>query len=95
MGTVTNIFRVNFSVGEVIHHRLFHYRGVIVDVDKDFQGSVQWYAVVAKSRPPKRVVWRARRSSGLGEREFFDNRRCQTRKIAASRAMPQSPDART
>ena len=57
MGTVTNIFRVNFSVGEVIHHRLFHYRGVIVDVDKDFQGSAQWYAVVAKSRPPKNEPW--------------------------------------
>ena len=57
MGTVTNIFRVNFSVGEVIHHRLFDYRGVIVDVDKDFQGSDQWYAVVAKSRPPKNKPW--------------------------------------
>ena len=57
MGTVTNITRVKFSVGEPVHHRLFDYRGVIVDVDHNFQGSEEWYEVVAKSRPPKNRPW--------------------------------------
>ena len=57
MGTVTNIISVKFSVGDVIHHRLFDYRGVIVDVDQKFQGTEQWYQTVAKSRPPKNKPW--------------------------------------
>ncbi len=57
MGTVTNIIRVKFSVGELVHHRLFDYRGVIVDVDRDFQGTEEWYETVAKSRPPKNKPW--------------------------------------
>ncbi|OUS25115.1 DNA-binding protein [Thalassotalea sp. 42_200_T64] len=57
METVTNIFRVKFSVGDLVHHKLFDYRGVIVDVDKDFQGTEQWYETVAKSRPPKDKPW--------------------------------------
>jgi heat shock protein HspQ len=57
MGTVTNITNVNFSVGELVRHRLFDYRGVIVDVDKDFQATDEWYEAVAKSRPPKNKPW--------------------------------------
>ncbi len=57
MGTVTNITKVKFSVGELIHHRLFGYRGVIVDVDRNFQATEEWYEMVAKSRPPKNQPW--------------------------------------
>jgi heat shock protein HspQ len=57
MGTVTNIIRVKYSVGELVHHRLFDYRGVIVDVDQNFQATDQWYETVAKSRPPKNKPW--------------------------------------
>ncbi|NNJ92477.1 MAG: heat shock protein HspQ [Gammaproteobacteria bacterium] len=46
-----------FSIGELIHHRLFDYRGVIVDVDQEFSGSEEWYNSVAKSRPPKDQPW--------------------------------------
>jgi len=44
-------------VGELIHHRLFDYRGVIVDVDQNFQGTDEWYETVARSRPPKDKPW--------------------------------------
>ena len=57
MGTVTNITEVKFSVGGLIHHRLFDYRGVIVDVDQNFQGTDEWYQQVARSRPPKDKPW--------------------------------------
>ena len=46
-----------FHIGQLIHHRLFDYRGVIVDVDPVFQGSEQWYDEVARSRPPKDKPW--------------------------------------
>lgn len=46
-----------FHIGQLIHHRLFDYRGVIVDVDPAFQGSEEWYDQVARSRPPKDKPW--------------------------------------
>ena len=46
-----------FSIGQIIHHRLFDYRGVIIDVDPEFSGSDEWYDLVAKSRPPKNKPW--------------------------------------
>lgn len=49
--------RAKFSVGEVVEHRLFGYRGVVIDVDPDFQLSEDWYEQVARSRPPKDAPW--------------------------------------
>jgi heat shock protein HspQ len=46
-----------FNIGQLIHHRLFDYRGVIVDVDATFQGAEEWYEEMAKSRPPKDQPW--------------------------------------
>ena len=40
-----------FSVGDVVQHKLFDYRGVIVDVDTHFRGTEEWYEAVARSRP--------------------------------------------
>ncbi len=57
MGTVTNITRTRFAVGDLIRHRLFDYRGVIVDVDPRFQSTDEWYETVAKSNPPKDKPW--------------------------------------
>jgi len=47
----------SFAVGQVIEHQVFGYRGVIVDVDPDFQLSSEWYEEVARSRPPKNKPW--------------------------------------
>ncbi len=46
-----------FHIGQLIHHKLFDYRGVIVDVDPVFQGSEEWYEQMARSRPPKDKPW--------------------------------------
>jgi heat shock protein HspQ len=46
-----------FSVGELIQHRLFGYRVVVVDVDPTFQSTDEWYETVARSRPPKDRPW--------------------------------------
>ncbi len=46
-----------FRVGQLIHHKLFPYRGVIVDVDPEFSNSEEWYEMMAKSRPPKDRPW--------------------------------------
>jgi len=57
MGTVTNISKSKYSVGDLIQHQLFDYRGVVVDVDPTFQSTEEWYEAVARSRPPKDQPW--------------------------------------
>ncbi len=49
--------RARFRVGQLIHHKRFDYRGVIVDVDATFQGTEEWYETMATSRPPKDRPW--------------------------------------
>lgn len=46
-----------FSIGELVRHRLFNYRGVIVDVDHEFMLTEEWYEESARSRPPKDKPW--------------------------------------
>ena len=46
-----------FQVGQIIHHKLFDYVGVVYDIDPTFQGSDEWYEQVARSRPPKDNPW--------------------------------------
>ena len=46
-----------FNIGQLIVHRLFHYRGVIIDIDPSFQGTEEWYEQMARSKPPKDRPW--------------------------------------
>jgi heat shock protein HspQ len=57
MSGPTTSHEAKFRVGQVIHHKLFDYRGVIVDVDATFQGSEAWYDAMARSKPPKDRPW--------------------------------------
>ena len=49
--------RARYAPGDLIHHKLFGYRGVVVDVDPVFQLGDEWYEQVARSRPPKDEPW--------------------------------------
>lgn len=57
MVPLTDFDRAEFAVGDRVHHRLFDYRGVVVDVDPNFQGTDEWYDTVATSCPPKDKPW--------------------------------------
>ena len=46
-----------FHRGQLVHHKLFDYRGVIFNVDAVFSGGDEWYENVARSRPPKDEPW--------------------------------------
>ena len=37
-----------FSIGDVVKHRLFDFRGVIYDVDFEFNHSEEWYQSIPK-----------------------------------------------
>ncbi len=49
--------RARCRVGQLVKHKLFDYRRVIVDLDATFQGSDEWYETVARTRPPRDQPW--------------------------------------
>jgi len=51
------ISKARFSVGQVVYHKMFSYRGVVFDVDPVYMGTEEWYDQVALSRPPRDKPW--------------------------------------
>jgi heat shock protein HspQ len=46
--------QAKFTIGQVVKHRVFPFRGVIFDVDPVFSNSEEWYqAIPAEVRPSK------------------------------------------
>ena len=46
-----------FIVGQVIQHRIYNYRGVVVDVDNDFRGTDRDFAKVKIAPRSKDEPW--------------------------------------
>jgi len=46
-----------FSIGQLITHSLYGYRGVIIDADPCFTLSDSWYNKMATSKPAKDQPW--------------------------------------
>lgn len=43
-----------FPIGQAVRHRLFGFRGVVFDVDFEFNNTEEWYqAIPAEARPRK------------------------------------------
>ena len=43
-----------FGIGAIVKHRLYPFRGVVVDVDPEFDNTDEWYeAIPAELRPDK------------------------------------------
>lgn len=43
-----------FSIGQVVRHRIYPFRGVIFDVDPEFDNTEEWYqAIPEEVRPDK------------------------------------------
>ena len=43
-----------FSIGDVVKHKHFDFRGVIYDVDFEFSNSQEWYESIPKDVRPKK-----------------------------------------
>ncbi len=48
------IVHARFSVGDVVRHRLFEFRGVIFDVDPVFANSEEWYQAIPEEIRPRK-----------------------------------------
>lgn len=48
------IVTAKFSIGDIVRHRVFPFRGVIFDVDPQFDNTEEWYqAIPTELRPRK------------------------------------------
>lgn len=43
-----------FHIGQVVRHRLFPFRGVIFDVDPEFENTEEWYMAIPEGIRPRR-----------------------------------------
>ena len=43
-----------FSIGQVVRHRVFPFRGVIFDVDPEFANTEEWYQAIPKEVRPRK-----------------------------------------
>ena len=43
-----------FSIGDIVKHKHFDFRGVIYDVDFEFNNSEEWYESIPKKVRPKK-----------------------------------------
>lgn len=48
------IMHARFSIGDVVQHRLFGFRGVIFDVDPVFANTEEWYDAIPEDIRPDR-----------------------------------------
>jgi len=48
------ISEARFTIGDVVRHRLFAFRGVIFDIDPVFANSEEWYAAIPEDVRPSR-----------------------------------------
>ena len=48
------IAHARFSIGEVVRHRMFDFRGVIFDVDPVFANTDEWYDAIPEGVRPKK-----------------------------------------
>ena len=46
--------KAKFSIGDVVKHKHFDFRGVIYDVDFEFNNSEEWYQSIPKNVRPKK-----------------------------------------
>lgn len=51
---VANMKTAKFSIGQVVRHRVFPFRGVIFDVDPEFSNTEEWYEAIPAGVRPSR-----------------------------------------
>ena len=49
-----SIQKAKFSIGDIVKHKHFDFRGVIYDVDFEFNNSEEWYESIPKKVRPKK-----------------------------------------
>ena len=48
------VAHARFSIGDVVRHRMFDFRGVIFDIDPVFANSEEWYQAIPEDIRPRK-----------------------------------------
>ena len=51
---MTTTKAAKFTIGQVVRHRLFPFRGVIFDIDPEFSNTEQWYQSIPVDVRPRK-----------------------------------------
>ena len=43
-----------FTIGQVVRHRLFSFRGIVFDIDPEFSNTEEWYQSIPAERRPRK-----------------------------------------
>ena len=49
-----SVTSTQFSIGQVVKHRLYAFRGVIVDVDPEFSNTEEWWLAIPEEVRPRK-----------------------------------------
>ena len=49
-----NVTNAQFTIGQLVRHRHFSFRGVIIDVDPEFANSEEWWQSIPEEQRPRR-----------------------------------------
>ena len=82
---------MKFKIGQVVHHKMFDYMGVIFRAESAFGGSDTWYEQVAKSRPPKDKPWYSVLVHGSAQTTYVAERNLEIEESAPAIEHPLVP----
>jgi heat shock protein HspQ len=46
--------QAKFSIGQVVRHRVFPFRGVVFDIDPEFDNTEEWWLSIPEDRRPRK-----------------------------------------
>lgn len=51
---MTTIRKAKFTVGDVVRHRLYPFRGLIFDIDPEFANTEEWWLAIPEAVRPRK-----------------------------------------
>ncbi len=54
MNTLKRMQTAKFQIGQVVKHRLFPFRGVVFDIDPEFNNTDEWWESIPADRRPRK-----------------------------------------
>jgi heat shock protein HspQ len=51
---MSSLRTAKFGIGQVVRHRLFDFRGVVFDVDPEFNNTEEWYNAIPEEVRPRK-----------------------------------------
>ncbi|MFD2237763.1 heat shock protein HspQ [Aureimonas populi] len=54
MNLAPTVQTARFAIGQIVRHRIFPFRGVIFDVDPEFDNTEEWYLSIPEEARPRK-----------------------------------------